>query len=132
MPSSAKAPTSAPAGKAALGLFSINPNKQMGRTDKQMGRTDKPMGHTDKLMGCTDKQMGHTDKPMGRTDKPVGHTDKLKGHQPVKVFFKVQKSQDISRQVRTGHVQSGQVSKSHIHFRTRKEKTGQGIWRQEK
>ena len=85
----------------------------MGRTDKQIGRTDKPMGRAD-------KSIGRSDKPMGRIDKPMGH-------QPGKVLFKVKTSQDRSIQVRTGLVQSGQVSKSHIHFRTRKEKTGQGI-----
>ena len=70
----------------------------MGRTDKPMGRTYKPMGHTDKLRGRADKPMGPTDKPMGR--------------QPVNVIFKVNTSQDRSRQVRTGLVQSGQASTS--------------------
>jgi hypothetical protein len=65
-----------------------------------MGRTDKPMGRTDKLMG-------RTDKPMGRADKPIGRTDKQMERQ----------------QVKTGQERHCKVRTSHIHFRTRKDRS---------
>jgi hypothetical protein len=73
---------------AELALFSIPPDKPMGRPDKPMGRTDKPMGRTDKPMGRTDKLMGRTDKPMGRQTR--------------KVIRKLRTSQKRLRQVITG------------------------------
>jgi hypothetical protein len=52
-------PTSAQAqAQLEAELFSLDPDKPIGRADKPMGRTDKPMGRTDKPMGRTDKPMG--------------------------------------------------------------------------